>query len=231
MSRTFVFTVSVGVHAALAFGLGGLRSERTQAATAIEIAEVAAPKPPEAVKIDPPEPPPKEAPKQHRAAPRPAALPQPEAEQPQAAGLEDVPDFGLALEGVSGGGIAVPQAATQRSAAPSQPVQKQLKSLAPVGKPALSGCSDAPSKPRPISVPQPAYTEAARSAGIEGRVRVQLTVDEHGAVVNVKVLQGLGHGLDEAALNAAKAARFEAATQCGKPVSATFTISMRFSAS
>lgn len=40
---------------------------------------------------------------------------------------------------------------------------------------------------------------------------------------------GLGYGLDEAALEAAKRAAFEPATRCGKPVSATFVIAMRFS--
>jgi periplasmic protein TonB len=77
-------------------------------------------------------------------------------------------------------------------------------------------------------VPQPLGTEAARAAGIEGKVRVQLTVDETGHVVDVKLLQGLGYGLDEAALAAAKRAEFEPALRCGKPTRATFNISMRF---
>jgi periplasmic protein TonB len=78
-------------------------------------------------------------------------------------------------------------------------------------------------------VPQPGYTEAARAALVEGKVRVQLTVDETGRVVSVKLLQGLGYGLDEAALAAARQAEFEPAMRCGKPASATFNISMRFS--
>ena len=83
---------------------------------------------------------------------------------------------------------------------------------------------------RPINVPQPAFTEAARAAGVEGKVRVELTVDETGRVVDVRVLQGLGYGLDEAALSAARSATFEPALRCGKPSRATFTISMRFTA-
>jgi protein TonB len=95
---------------------------------------------------------------------------------------------------------------------------------------AAGGCDEPMVKPRPRSVPQPAYTTAARAAGIEGKVRVRLTVDETGKVVDVTIIQGLGYGLDEAALAAASAASFEPATQCGKAVRATFTISMRFSA-
>ena len=45
----------------------------------------------------------------------------------------------------------------------------------------------------------PEYTEEARAAAIEGKVRVEITVDASGAIRSVKVLEGLGHGLDEAA--------------------------------
>src|SRR2546423_1409149 len=83
-----------------------------------------------------------------------------------------------------------------------------------------------PAKPKPRSVPQPAGSEAARAAGVEGKVRVQLTVDETGHVVDVKLLQGLGYGLDEAALAAARQAEFEPAVRCGKPTRATFNITM-----
>jgi protein TonB len=80
-------------------------------------------------------------------------------------------------------------------------------------------------------VPQPAYTDRAREAGVEGKVRIELTVDETGRVVAVKVLAGLGYGLDEAAVAAAQSATFEPAIRCGKPSRATFTISMRFTSS
>jgi protein TonB len=60
-------------------------------------------------------------------------------------------------------------------------------------------------------------------------VRVEVTVDDSGHVTGARLLAGLGYGLDEAALEAAKRAAFEPATRCGKPVSATFVIAMRFS--
>jgi protein TonB len=95
----------------------------------------------------------------------------------------------------------------------------------------LDECSEPPAKPKPTSVPQPSYTDQARAAGIEGKVRVELTVDESGRVVSVRVISGLGHGLDEAAVAAAQRATFQPAIRCGKPARATFTISMRFAAS
>jgi protein TonB len=78
-------------------------------------------------------------------------------------------------------------------------------------------------------MPQPVYARQAREANIAGKVRVELRVDATGAVVSARVLEGLGYGLDEAALEAARAARFEPATLCGKATETTFVIGMRFS--
>jgi len=69
----------------------------------------------------------------------------------------------------------------------------------------------------------------ALAAGILGKVRVQLTVDETGRVIEVKLLQGLGYGLDEAALAAARQASFEPALHCGKPERATVRMAFSFS--
>jgi protein TonB len=57
---------------------------------------------------------------------------------------------------------------------------------------------------------------------------VELSLDDAGRVTGARVLQGLGHGLDEAALAAARGARFEPATRCGRPVATTFTLAVRF---
>ncbi|HVR18721.1 MAG TPA: TonB family protein, partial [Polyangiaceae bacterium] len=164
-----------------------------------------------------------------------AEEPLPELEAAPKAPLEALPDFGLTLSGgVGGDGVAIPTGpiaakSTAQKAAPERVVKR---TLSPVGAAAAAddACEDPPTKPRPINVPQPAFTEAARAAGVEGKVRVELTVDETGRVVDVRVLQGLGYGLDEAALSAARSATFEPALRCGKPSRATFTISMRFTA-
>lgn len=234
-NRTTFIAFSLVVHGAFAFGIGELDVKKSHAATAIQIAQTkkAAKKPPPA-KVEPParkpEPPARE---KRAAAPKaPAEAPPPPTDAPPAAApLSDLPDFGVSLSGgVDGTGIALPVGGSARGGArtaqPAKAAPKRL--LAAAVSSDLDPCEDPPAKPKPRSVPQPAGTEAARAAGVEGKVRVQLTVDESGHVVDVKLLQGLGYGLDEAALAAARQAEFEPAVRCGKPTRATFNISMRF---
>jgi protein TonB len=223
------------VHGALGAGVASLEIKKSRASTAISYAETQKKKkPPEPTKVEP-TPPEKTPPARalaRRAAPAPAeaeAPPPPKAADTPAA-FDGLPDFGVSLTGgVNGTGIALPlggggPAREQRS------IEKVVrKAAAPVAAALPSdGCEDPPAKPKPVSVPQPGYTDDAQAAAIEGKVRVQLTVDETGKVVDVKLIAGLGHGLDEAALAAARRATFEPAMRCGKPTSATFTISMRF---
>lgn len=234
-SRSLFIAASLVVHGALAYGVGELEVKKARAATAIEFAETKKPakKPPPA-KIDPPprkpEPPARE---KRAAAPKaPAEAPPPPAEAPPPAAANDLPDFGVSLSGgVDGTGLALPVGGSTRQSGAPATAKAAPKRLSAVAAPAAAGldpCEDPPAKPKPKSVPQPAGTEAARAAGVEGKVRVQLTVDETGRVVDVKLLQGLGYGLDEAALAAARQAEFEPAVRCGKPTRATFNISMRF---
>jgi protein TonB len=238
--RTAFIAFSLVVHGVFAVGIGELEVKKTHAATSIQISETKkASKKPEPTKVDPPPRKPEPPSKERRAtAAKPAAAPPPEAPPPPdaPAPLADLPDFGLSLSGgVDGTGMAMPAGGSTKSGTrgPAAATTKAApKKLAEAANPAaLDPCQDPPAKPKPRSVPQPAYTEAARAAAVEGKVRVQLTVDEAGRVVQVKLLQGLGHGLDEAALAAAQQAEFEPAVRCGKPTSATFNISMRFNLS
>jgi protein TonB len=222
---------SLAVHGGLALAIGSIEIKKSRAATAISYAETQkkkpTPKPPVAAPATPPE----KASRAiaHRSAPTKAASePPPPAKAAQPAAFDALPDFGVSLSGgVAGTGIALP--AGGGSAARDRTVEKVIRKAAPVAA-ALptDGCDDPPAKPKPISVPQPGYTSDALSAAIEGKVRVQLTVDETGRVIEVKLIQGLGHGLDEAALQAARNASFEPALRCGKPARATFGIAMRF---
>jgi protein TonB len=236
-ARTSFIVGSFAVHVALAIGLGHVHAKESHAATAIELASIPKAKkaPPEPTKVDPvvQKPAPARAASHHVAAPPPAENTPPPPAAAAHAAADALPDFGLSLSGgVGGDGIAIPVgggAAAGPVAAHAAPVHRAL-SAAPSST-QKDECDDPIVKPKPISVPQPAYTASARAASIEGKVRVRLTVDETGKVVDVSVLQGLGYGLDEAALEAARAATFEPATHCGKAVRATFNISMRFSAS
>ena len=48
------------------------------------------------------------------------------------------------------------------------------------------------------------YPREAEQSGIEGDVRLRVALTEEGRVQSVKVLSGLGHGLDAAAIDAIK---------------------------
>lgn len=142
------------------------------------------------------------------------------------------------MSGGSGpGGLALPEG--DPSGTPSggtrEPerarVVKKARTLA--AKPAApepGSCAEPATKPKPESMPQPEYTEAARAAGVQGKVRVRVTVGADGKPSKVEVVQSLHPELDEAAKRAVLDARFSPATRCGEPVSATFTIAVRFSA-
>ena len=69
-----------------------------------------------------------------------------------------------------------------------------------------------------ISVPRPAYTDQARAKKVEGEVLVQVLFTASGQVEVMRVVSGLGYGLDESAEAAARQIRFRPAEQDGRPV-------------
>ncbi len=231
---SLLYLASFGAHAALAVGVISLKGARTYEDVSVAVFEKAKAEP-DKPKPPPPPPPPDEAPKaaakaKVAAAPKPAAKPV-DAPPPQAgaASGSDIPDFGLSLGGgTGGGGLAVPAVGPKVDAPPAPTVQVSKKVLAAPVPTAAETCADPPMKPKVLSITQPAYTAEAREASIAGRVRVELTVDASGHVSAARVLEGLGHGLDEAALACARAATFEPGTRCGKAAPATFVIAMRF---
>jgi protein TonB len=224
-----IFVVSLGVHLAAGAALALIPQERLREVVAIAMNE--APKPDK--KPEPPKPPPREAdrPAPHRSQPR--APRSASALQPAAAAANQAnafTDLGLTLDSSSSDGLAVNIApsAAKPSAAVAAPAASLVKPKLLVARKAEPTCVEALAKARPLGVVRPSYTEEARRARIEGRVRVQLTVNELGEVTEARVLERLGYGLDEAAMVAAKSLRFAAATQCGRPVTAPFVIAMRF---
>jgi protein TonB len=74
----------------------------------------------------------------------------------------------------------------------------------------------------------PAYPDFARRARIQGTVVLLMTVDEMGQPLRVQVLEG--HPVfHEAAVQAARQWRFEPARLDGRPVSASFRLTLKFS--
>jgi TonB family protein len=103
----------------------------------------------------------------------------------------------------------------RRASAPAQP------SVAAVTKPI----------DRPVEIvfkPTPEYTDEARSARIEGTVSLELEFTAGGDVRVLRVVRGLGHGLDEAAQRAALRIRFKPAQSEDRPVDSRATVHITF---
>ena len=65
--------------------------------------------------------------------------------------------------------------------------------------------------PEALSVPQVPYPLVAKRQQVEGTVVLEVTVGPDGRVTHVKVVKGIGYGLDEAATRALQSARFKPA--------------------
>jgi len=76
--------------------------------------------------------------------------------------------------------------------------------------------------------PKPVYTMDARDARVEGEVSLEVVFLATGEIRVGRVLRGLGHGLDEAAQQAATLVRFKPATRGGVPVDTPATIRITF---
>jgi protein TonB len=222
-----VYVVSIGLHLAIGAVLALVPQQKLREVVAIALNEAPEKKP------DPPKPkphPPAEAPKPSRAsrarAPS-AAAAQAEAASASAVAAPVFTDLGLTLDATAAGGLAVNMG--------TQPTQKAVAPTIEVVKPKViqthkpePDCIEPALKPRPLDLARPSYTNEARRARVQGRVRIQLAVNEQGLVTDARILEGLGYGLDEEALAAARRLRFSPATRCSKPVSSPFVIAMRF---
>jgi protein TonB len=246
--RAWIFGGSVALHAAFAVAAVLIPKPERGETAAIELADISKlrkkepPKPPPPVPPPPPPekpkppPPPPKAQAQAKVA---AEAPKAEAPPPLPVGEDGFADLGgvalgngagggggLALGGLAGPGAAAgPAGAAPVAARGPTSTKKVVQQLAPA---AADVCNDPPVRPRRKVPMAPKYTMQARQAEIEGVVRVEVTVDEAGRVIAARVLSGLGYGLDEAALAAAKASVFEPASRCGRAVVGTVVLPFRF---
>ena len=231
---SLLYGLSLVLHGALAAGLFGVRPPKHVETVAISVSEAKKKeKPPEPAKVTTePRPiePRAEAPRPQKAKVAPA---KPAEAPPEAAPrgarspvFDALPNLGISMGNDGPGGLAVPPpaplAAAPATSAHAPPPPRVL------GPRPADECSDPPVKPKRRMVSQPSYPSAARDAGVEGLVRVEVSVSADGSVTGARVLAGLGHGLDEAALEAARRASFEPGTRCGKPVAATAVLPFRF---
>ncbi len=79
-----------------------------------------------------------------------------------------------------------------------------------------------------VAKPTPVYTGEARRLHIEGEVLLQVVLESGGRVRVLRVVRGLGHGLDEAAVRAAEQIRFKPALQDGQPVDSSAVLHIIF---
>jgi len=211
----------------------------------VQVTEMAKKKPEARPKIDKPQPP-KSQPKQRVAGPSepPKAAPQAptpkvtDAPEPKAAAAA-MPVFdNIEMSNVddgSPGGVVVPVARPAAAAA----VRKvsSIQAEAPrrprrelgAGPQIDESCHEEPSKPEPVFKTEIEYTHAARAEGIEGKLKLKLTVAADGSVMNVEILSSVSPELDAAAVAAVRQWRFRPAMACGKPLNGgTYILVRRF---
>jgi TonB family protein len=79
-----------------------------------------------------------------------------------------------------------------------------------------------------ISKPKPTYTDDARTQKIEGEVLLDMQFSASGEARVLRIVRGLGHGLDESALTAARGIRFHPATRNGVAVDSAAIVHIVF---
>jgi TonB family protein len=97
--------------------------------------------------------------------------------------------------------------------------------------PARSHASEIAAKMVPAKIlfkPVPAYTQEARTLRIEGEVLLEVVLAASGSLRVLRVVSGLGHGLDDNAIKAAEQIRFKPALRDGQPADSTVVLHIIF---
>ena len=130
-----------------------------------------------------------------------------------------------------GGGVAVPDT---RNSTPRGTVRQAGFGDADVpAPPTVQARSAAPASERIVpaeilSKPVPIYTEEARVKRIEGEVLLEVVFEATGRIHVLRVVRGLGHGLDDAAVRAAEQIHFKPALKDGQPSDSTALVHIIF---
>ncbi len=74
----------------------------------------------------------------------------------------------------------------------------------------------------------PEVSRSELPPGVQGDVVVEVTIDARGNIVQKRILQRLGYGIDEKVLAALEGWRFTPATQDGVPISSQHDIHFHF---
>ncbi len=76
--------------------------------------------------------------------------------------------------------------------------------------------------------PTPVYTQEARNLRIEGEVLLEVVLEASGSLRVLRVVHGLGHGLDDNAVKAAQQIHFKPAMRDGQPTDSTVVLHIIF---
>ncbi len=229
---------SILVHAVALFAAGHLHRDATPRVLPtpgelVEV-EVAKPPPPEPEKAPPPAPKVKPPPIRVASVQKPPPPPKEKAPPPR---NEDKPPepqkapppllVGVTLSSTTvAGGFAAPVGNTAYGKVADRATD--AANVKPYSAPRYAPIYQVDRQPELVSEFKPPYPEEARRAGVEGRVTLQITIDETGKVTSAKVIQGVGYGLDEAAREGMLKARFKPAFKAGEPVATLLTFVYRF---
>jgi periplasmic protein TonB len=82
--------------------------------------------------------------------------------------------------------------------------------------------------PRPIFSPDPEFSEEARKAKYQGTCTLMIVVAADGRPTNIRVVNSLGMGLDEKAIETVKTWRFEPGLKDGHPVNVEMAVEVDF---
>lgn len=102
----------------------------------------------------------------------------------------------------------------------------QLRAFESIGP--VIPLNEATRLPRFIGKVVPRYPEMARRVGKEGVVLLEAEIGADGTARNIKVIQGLGYGCDEAAVTALRSSRFFPAYKGDRSVAVRIQIPYRF---
>jgi TonB family protein len=83
-------------------------------------------------------------------------------------------------------------------------------------------------KPSAIYAPNPPFSEQARKAKVQGTILLAVSVTASGDVADVKVVKGLGSGLDESAVATVRTWKFKPGTEDGTPVKSEINVEVSF---
>lgn len=115
-----------------------------------------------------------------------------------------------------GNGIANPPTSGKQGKVQATGFGDQNVVDAPKKKVAASGPADTPVDI--LDKPRPEYTAEGRTLKLEGDVVIDVVFLANGTIQVNRVMSGLGHGLDEAAVRAAQQIKFKPAKRDGQPV-------------